>query len=194
MIAAYKKQALLHHPDRLGDNATPQEREQATRAFQLIADAYYILGDPERRATYDRSRQKQNVRSAPTSETTPNISPGDAHRVFGDVFEELLRPEGNIYSYARSLSASLVTHSGFLAKNKVEHPTYLWRILGAGAGAILGFIIGNIGGAAVVRIPIMTFEFVLKHSRDAVTQGAVTGRTLGKIRDNKGMHLFQWIW
>jgi hypothetical protein len=34
----------------------------------------------------------------------------------------------------------------------VEHPTYLWRILGAGAGAILGFIFGNVPGAAIVSI------------------------------------------
>lgn len=34
----------------------------------------------------------------------------------------------------------------------MEHPTYLWRILGAGAGAILGFIFGNVPGAAIVNI------------------------------------------
>ncbi|CDS03148.1 hypothetical protein LRAMOSA00550 [Lichtheimia ramosa] len=133
---AYKKQALLHHPDRLKDNASPEERKEATKKFQLIADAYYILGDRERRATYDRSHR----RYSPTSGDPQS----DANRVFGDVFEELLRVE-------------------------VEHPSYAWRILGTGAGAILGFIIGNVAGAAV---------------------GAMAGRTLGKIRDHKGVSVY----
>lgn len=89
---AYKKQALLHHPDRLKDNASPEERKEATKKFQLIADAYYILGDRERRATYDRSHR----RYSPTSGDPQS----DANRVFGDVFEELLRVEGIRYTVA----------------------------------------------------------------------------------------------
>lgn len=34
----------------------------------------------------------------------------------------------------------------------VEHPTHIWRIIGAGAGAVLGFIIGNVPGAAIVSV------------------------------------------
>lgn len=83
---AYKKQALLHHPDRLKDDASPEERKEATKKFQVIADAYYILGDRDRRATYDRSHRRYSP--------TPGDSQSDANRVFGDVFEELLRVEG----------------------------------------------------------------------------------------------------
>ncbi|KAI8148009.1 DnaJ domain-containing protein [Fennellomyces sp. T-0311] len=121
---AYKKQALLHHPDRLGDNASTEERAEATRKFQVIADAYYILGDPARRQTYDQSRR----RHAPMDESAEPHA--DAHGVFGDVFGELLRPE-------------------------VEHPSHIWRILGCVSGAALGFIIGNVGGAAVVSTCIV---------------------------------------
>ncbi|KAI9318480.1 DnaJ-domain-containing protein [Dichotomocladium elegans] len=116
---AYKKQALLHHPDRLGDNVSTHEREEATRRFQAIADAYYILGDADRRATYDRARRQSGYASA-----RDEVPRSDANRVFSDVFEELLRPE-------------------------VEHPGHLWRIMGASAGIILGFIVGNIGGAVL---------------------------------------------
>ncbi|KAI9251430.1 DnaJ domain-containing protein [Phascolomyces articulosus] len=117
---AYKKQALLHHPDRLKDSVSSEERAEATRKFQVIADAYYILGDPARRKTYDQSRKRH---TPAMDESSPHV---DAQGVFGDVFEELLKPE-------------------------VERPGHLWRILGTGAGAVLGFIIGNVGGAAVVR-------------------------------------------
>ncbi|KAI8384327.1 DnaJ domain-containing protein [Radiomyces spectabilis] len=121
---AYKKQALLHHPDRLPDTATAAERAEQTRQFQLIADAYYILSDSTRREAFDRNRaQHRTFASSSTAE--PTTSTNYAHHMFGNVFEELLRPE-------------------------VEHPSHLWRILGAGAGAILGFIIGNVGGLAVV--------------------------------------------
>ncbi|KAG2219194.1 hypothetical protein INT45_013060 [Circinella minor] len=136
---AYKKQALLHHPDRLGDNVSAEERASATKKFQVIADAYYILNDPVRRKTYDQSRK----RHAPfmSESSSPDV---DAEGVFGDVFADLLKPE-------------------------VDRPGHLWKIIGTGAGAVLGFIIGNVGGAAV---------------------GAVAGRTLGKIRDNKGVSVY----
>ncbi|KAI9308992.1 DnaJ domain-containing protein [Cunninghamella echinulata] len=142
---AYKKQALLNHPDRLGDNATEEERRAATRRFQLIADAYYVLGDEGRRREYHKSKDRYGE----PSEANPTASARQANDVFGNIFEELLRPE-------------------------VEHPSVAWRILGAGAGAVLGFIVGNVGGAAV---------------------GALAGKTLGQIRDHKGklFYIFLYI-
>ncbi|ORY95322.1 DnaJ domain-containing protein [Syncephalastrum racemosum] len=123
---AYKKQALLHHPDRLSDNTPEEERQEATRRFQIIADAYYILGDTHRRETYDQTRRKQQ-KATPMSDATPGSTPNDANRMFGNVFEELLRPE-------------------------VEHVKPIWQCLGAGAGALLGFIFANVPGAAVVSL------------------------------------------
>ncbi|KAG2234915.1 DnaJ domain-containing protein [Thamnidium elegans] len=140
---AYKKQALLNHPDRLPSTATIQEREEATRKFQLVADAYYILGDRSRRESYDKSRSKQD-RFASFASAMPNASTTQANHIFGDIFEELLKPD-------------------------VEHPTHIWRVLGAGAGAVLGFIIGNVPGAAV---------------------GALAGKTLGQVRDHKGVSVY----
>ncbi|KAI8330485.1 DnaJ-domain-containing protein [Chlamydoabsidia padenii] len=137
---AYKKQALLHHPDRLQSTATPAEREEATKRFQQIADALYILGNEQRRKDYDASRQRQGT----STHSEPHTTASQAHHVFGNVFEDLLKPE-------------------------VDRPGYIWRILGAGAGAALGFIIGNVGGAAV---------------------GALAGKTLGQIRDHKGVSVY----
>jgi len=46
--AAYRKAALKHHPDRNpGDKA-------AEEAFKKASEAYSVLGDPQRRARYDR--------------------------------------------------------------------------------------------------------------------------------------------
>ncbi|ORX56368.1 DnaJ-domain-containing protein [Hesseltinella vesiculosa] len=118
---AYKRQALLHHPDRLSDTAPAEERAEATKRFQLIADAYYVLGNEARREEYDRSRD----RHGDPSKAHPQASEAHARDVFGTVFEDLLRPE-------------------------VEHPGHVWRVLGGGAGVVLGFIMGNVGGAAIV--------------------------------------------
>ncbi|KAF7724823.1 hypothetical protein EC973_000708 [Apophysomyces ossiformis] len=151
---AYKKQALLHHPDRLPENATSQERVESTRKFQVIADAYYILGDRSRREAYDQSRRRQGVSTGPAM---PNSSETQAHHIFSNVFEELLRPE-------------------------VEHPSHIWRILGAGAGLVLGFIVGNVGGAAV--------RLIANPLKQQKIKGAYAGKTLGQIRDNKGVSVY----
>ncbi|KAF7323162.1 hypothetical protein HMN09_00096600 [Mycena chlorophos] len=49
---AYKKGALLNHPDR-HPNATDAERRQAEERFRKISNAYEILKDTENRRLYD---------------------------------------------------------------------------------------------------------------------------------------------
>src|SRR5271166_830699 len=46
--AAYKKLALLFHPDRNPDNQESEEK------FKEAAEAYSVLSDPQKRAAYDR--------------------------------------------------------------------------------------------------------------------------------------------
>lgn len=49
---AYKKQALIHHPDR-HRNATDNVILAQTEIFKQIGKAYEILGDPRKRLKYD---------------------------------------------------------------------------------------------------------------------------------------------
>ncbi|KAL1920455.1 uncharacterized protein VTP21DRAFT_832 [Calcarisporiella thermophila] len=118
---AYKREALLTHPDR-----HPNLSEDEARArFQQIADAYFTLSDPARRQRYDQARRRN--RAAPSADAgdiggTWRQQQANAERVFGDVFQDLLAPE-------------------------VERPQWIWTPLGAICGAVIGFIIGNLPGA-----------------------------------------------
>ena len=52
---AYRKQALLNHPDKNPDDA------DAERRFVKIAEAYEVLGDETRRARYDRGDSGREI-------------------------------------------------------------------------------------------------------------------------------------
>ncbi|CAJ0831099.1 7875_t:CDS:2 [Entrophospora sp. SA101] len=101
---AYKRKALETHPDRFAPGASQDSaispslsQEEAKMHFQQVADAYYVLSDDLRRAQYD-----------------PNS-------IFGNVFEDLLRPE-------------------------IENPKWFYAPIGAVSGAMLGFVCGNVPG------------------------------------------------
>ncbi|KAA1468173.1 DnaJ-domain-containing protein [Dentipellis sp. KUC8613] len=156
---AYRKESLRTHPDRQA-NASPEEKKKSTEKFQAVADAYYVLSDPQRRKEYDdlyKTRSKSEKSSSPGSsyEFFANMFGGgsgtagaaggaehqpDAEHVFGDAFEDLLRPE-------------------------VEHRTPWWSWVGTVCGGGLGFIVANVPGTMV---------------------GALAGNRLGAIRDAKG--------
>ncbi|CAG8740291.1 9304_t:CDS:2, partial [Gigaspora rosea] len=143
---AYKKKALETHPDRFAPGASDSaisptlSQEEAKERFQKIADAYYVLSEETRREQYGtrlintarfvsnllitdsfldrvRASRKKNGESTPTWD----IGQADANRVFGNVFEELLRPE-------------------------VENPQWFYAPIGAVTGGTLGFICANIPG------------------------------------------------
>ena len=50
---AYKKRALVHHPDRHA-NASENEKQEQEKKFKEIGEAYAILSDSRKRARYDR--------------------------------------------------------------------------------------------------------------------------------------------
>lgn len=140
---AYKRESLKSHPDKLV-NASPDQVKRATERFQTVADAYYVLSNAERRREYDTLRSARGFAERTTDPnasanffanfasmftgaqgtTSGNTRRPDAEGVFGDVFEELLRPE-------------------------VERTLPLWTWLGAICGAGLGFIIANLPGLLV---------------------------------------------
>ncbi|THH10937.1 hypothetical protein EW145_g1005 [Phellinidium pouzarii] len=162
---AYKRESLKSHPDRLVNASADEKRRatekfQASRRLQAVADAYYVLSDPTRRAEYNSLRGARGTdertddpaasanffatfanmfASASGSSTDAGQRP-NAEGMFGDVFEDLLRPE-------------------------VDRALPLWTWLGALCGAGLGFIIANFPGLLV---------------------GGLAGNRLGAIRDAKG--------
>lgn len=56
IVSAYRRLAHLAHPD-----AHPKDPE-APRRFREITEAYEVLADPSRRATYDRTRVPAGIR------------------------------------------------------------------------------------------------------------------------------------
>ncbi|KAK0088967.1 hypothetical protein PV325_010012 [Microctonus aethiopoides] len=50
---AYRKRALVHHPDR-HSNASDTEKKEEEKKFKEVGEAYSILSDPKKRSRYDR--------------------------------------------------------------------------------------------------------------------------------------------
>eukprot|EP00189_Rhodosorus_marinus_P002233 CAMPEP_0113965806 /NCGR_PEP_ID=MMETSP0011_2-20120614/7962_1 /TAXON_ID=101924 /ORGANISM="Rhodosorus marinus" /LENGTH=427 /DNA_ID=CAMNT_0000978385 /DNA_START=23 /DNA_END=1303 /DNA_ORIENTATION=+ /assembly_acc=CAM_ASM_000156 len=87
---AYRKQALIFHPDKNKDN------DEATKNFQLVQQAYEVLSDPHERAWYDAHRDQilrgEDVHegsSEPYATRASNINilrffSGSAYRGYGD--------------------------------------------------------------------------------------------------------------
>ncbi len=77
--SAYRRLALDSHPDRYPDDVRAEAR------FRGISEAYAALGDPDRRARYDRSQrlpEALDLATPPTLKTAKELF----GNVFGDVF------------------------------------------------------------------------------------------------------------
>ncbi|KAF3188692.1 hypothetical protein TWF788_000434 [Orbilia oligospora] len=139
---AYKMKALQTHPDRVPVNHP--ERPSRTRQFQLVNDAYYTLSDPTRRRDYDATRVHRRG-------SGPSYEREWQDEQFGEFFEEMMDQEG--------------------LRNEVREGTgKFWSLLGAIAGAILGYILYDFSG---------------------LLAGLLVGNRLGAVRDKKGKSVYE---
>ncbi|GBP11843.1 DnaJ homolog subfamily C member 7 [Eumeta japonica] len=68
---AYRKRALVHHPDRHA-GAPDLERREQERRFKEVGEAYGVLSDPKKRARYDHGQDIDDEGSG-MSDIDPNV-------------------------------------------------------------------------------------------------------------------------
>lgn len=68
---AYRKRALLHHPDRHSSAPDDIKREQEKK-FKELGEAYNILSDPKKRVRYDEGRDLDDMDGF-SSEANPHV-------------------------------------------------------------------------------------------------------------------------
>lgn len=56
---AYRSKSFIYHPDKM-KNASPEEKEAANKKMKDIGEAYAVLSDPDKKATYDRGDEFDN--------------------------------------------------------------------------------------------------------------------------------------
>lgn len=62
---AFRALMRRHHPDTRGSGATPGAGANGDAAFQRAVAAYAVLGDPQARADYDRTRRRATAGGQP---------------------------------------------------------------------------------------------------------------------------------
>lgn len=171
---AYKRESLKTHPDRLPASATPQERRRATERFQAVADAYYVLSDPARRAEYDalfRSRPSSAFTDDASSEFEQDQASSSFFQNFSTFFQNATGASSGSAAGASAgghrPDANHVFGDVFeeMLAPEVAHVRPWWSWLGGAAGGALGYIVANVPGAIA---------------------GGFAGNRLGAIRDAKG--------
>ena len=84
---AYKKMAMKWHPDKNQDN-----KEEATKKFKEISEAYEVLSDQEKRKLYDKYGE-EGINPKLSSFNTSNFS-GFSHQQAHDIFQKVFKSRG----------------------------------------------------------------------------------------------------
>ncbi|CRL00944.1 CLUMA_CG014223, isoform A [Clunio marinus] len=71
---AYRKRALIHHPDRHA-NATEEEKKEEEKKFKEVGEAYTILSDPVKKSRYDNGQDLEEMEM-------PEFDPNQMFRQF----------------------------------------------------------------------------------------------------------------
>jgi curved DNA-binding protein CbpA len=95
---AYARLAREKHPDRFMD---PAEKERAQRLFQEITHAFNTLSNPDRRAEYDRDREKPQP-TTPEEIATDGFARGQAALEAGQVEEAITLLRAAVYHGAQN--------------------------------------------------------------------------------------------
>lgn len=62
---AYRKRALVHHPDRHA-SATDEEKREQEKKFKEVGEAYAILSDPQKKTRFDNGQDMDDVEFDPS--------------------------------------------------------------------------------------------------------------------------------
>jgi hypothetical protein len=129
----YIRESLKTHPDR---NPSPE----ATKQFQAIANAYYVLSDADKRKQYDEEHDIE-------------FEPVDPIKVFAEIFNDLMIPEVPNPSYwYQPLGMTAGAMIGFICLNV--------------PGAFIGGYYGNRAGKVRDMKGVSVYEAFTKLSTE----------------------------
>jgi curved DNA-binding protein CbpA len=107
--SAFRRLAKQCHPDKVDES----RKKEAENKFKQIAEAYYVLNDPERRCEYDLSRKR--------------IKPSEG------------KESSSAYSYTLTFNIDEIIGYAKEKLKEIDRETFIVRfIFGSGLGLLLG--------------------------------------------------------